>query len=176
MLASVSETEAVGYVYFDYNDPKSYEPETITRSLLKQLLFKLRTVPDTLQQLCDESLQKGKSVEAASLKQHLLLMLTKFEHVYLVFDALDEISVELSKDVLALINEFRNAGANIFCTGRINTPRVRGQLGNPAVTEIRANQEDIVGYITVRLDREHGYDEESNQQILDCLVDKAQGQ
>ena len=52
---------------------------------------------------------------------------------------------------------------------------MRTELGNPAVTEIRANEDDIVRYITGRLDREYDYDDESKQKIADCLVEKADG-
>jgi len=76
---------------------------------------------------------------------------------------------------MALLSDFRYAGARIFCTSRINTARVRDDLGNPVVAEILANREDIIHYITTRLDREYDYDDESKQKIFDCLVEKVEG-
>jgi len=172
----VSKNEAIGYIYFDYNDPKSFEPESILRNLLTQLLFHLQTVPDSIEALHDECRQKGKSPDMSDLKQHLTVTCAKFNGVFLLFDALDEISAENSKDVMLLLSDFRNAaGTRIFCTSRINTPRVRDELGNPAVYEILANQGDIVQYIGMRLDREYDYDDESKQMILNCLVARAEG-
>jgi hypothetical protein len=170
-----SSTESVGYIYFDYNDPKSFQPENIVRSLLKQLLFNLSTIPDVIETHHKDCSKKGKSVDIATLKQQLLLTIPTFDRVFLLFDALDEIPTEYSKEVMSLMSNFRNAGARLFCTSRINTARIRGELGSPAVTEIRANHDDIVDYITGRLDQEYDYDEESKQTILDCLVEKADG-
>jgi len=132
-------------------------------------------MPNALEKLHDECKQKGKSPDILAWKQQLTMTIAKFDCVFLLFDALDEISVECCKDVMALLSDFRNARARIFCTSRINTARIRNELGNPVVAEILANQEDIVRYITTRLDHEYDYDDESKQKILDCLVQKAEG-
>jgi len=169
-------SEAIGYIYFDYNDPKSFQPDNILRNLLKQLLFKLRTMPEAVEKLYDDFMQNGRSADTLAMKQQLALTLAKFDRVVLLFDALDEISVECYKDVIALLSDFRHAGSRIFCTSRINTARVRDELGNPAVAEILANQEDIIHYVTTRLDREYDDDDEIiKQKILDCVVEKAEG-
>jgi hypothetical protein len=168
-------TEAIAYIYFDYNDPKSFQPENIIRSLLKQLLFSWPIIPDGVEEHYDICSKKGKSADIMTLKQQFLFTLAKFGRVFLLFDALDEISSEYSKEVMSLISDLRNAGPKIFCTSRINTTRVRDELGYPAVTEIRANEDDIMHYITGRLDREYDYDDESKQKIVDCLVEKADG-
>lgn len=165
----------IAYIYFDYNDPKSFEPETIVRSLLKQLLFNLATVPDGVEEHYNACTSKGKAADTMTLKQQLLLTIAKIDRVFLLFDALDEISSEYSKEVMSLIADISKAGPKIFCTSRINTARVRDELGNPVVTEIRANVDDIVHYINGRLDKEYDYDDESKQKIADCLVQKADG-
>jgi hypothetical protein len=170
-----SSTEAVGYIYFDYNDQKSFQPDNIVRSLLKQLLFKLSTIPNVIETLYNECMKQGKAVDITAIKQQLLLIIPTFDCVFLLFDALDEVSPEYSKGVMSLISDFRNAGAQILCTSRIDTARVRDELGSPTVTEIRANHDDILDYITGRLDREYDYDEESKQAIQDRLVEKADG-
>jgi hypothetical protein len=168
-------TQAIAYIYFDYNDPKSFQPENIIRSLLKQLLFNLSIIPDGVEEHYDVCSKKGRSADKITLKQQLILALSKFNRVFLLFDALDEVSSEYSKEVMSLLSDFRDAGPKIFCTGRINTARTREELGNPAVTEIRANEDDIVHYIIGRLDREYDYDDDSKQKIVDCLVQKADG-
>jgi len=126
-----SSTEAIGYIYFDYNDPKSFQTENLIRSLLKQLLFNLQSVPDGIENHHEECSKKGISADITILKQQLLLGLAKFDRTFFLFDALDEISLEYSKEVMSLISDLRNARARIFCTSRINTARVRDELGNP---------------------------------------------
>jgi hypothetical protein len=163
------------YIYFDYNDPSSYEPENIIRSLLKQLLFSLPTLPDGVKEYYEGCSEKGKSADTTTLKQQLLAVIAKFDRVYLLFDALDEISSQHSKEVMSLIRDFCNTEKKVICTSRINTARVRSELGDPTVTEIRANEDDIARYISERLDREYDYDQDSKQQIMDCLVIKADG-
>jgi len=134
-------------------------------------------MPESVEKLHDECKQKGRSPDSLAWKQQLTWTFAKFDRVFLLFDALDEISVECCKDseVMALLSDFRYAGARIFCTSRINTARVRDDLGNPVVAEILANREDIIHYITTRLDREYDYDDESKQKIFDCLVEKVEG-
>jgi len=132
-------------------------------------------MPESVEKLHDECKQKGKTPDILAWKQQLMLTFAKFDRVFLLFDALDEISVECCKDVMGLLSDFRNARTRIFCTGRINTARIKNELGNPVVSEILANHEDIIHYITTRLDREYDYDDESKQKILDCLVEKAEG-
>jgi hypothetical protein len=170
-----SSAEAIGYIYFDYNDTKSFQPENIVRSFIKQLLFRRSTIPEVIETHHNECTKTGKTIDIAMLKRQLLLMIPTLDCVFLLFDALDEISVESLREVMLLINDFRKTGAKIFCTSRINTIRVRDELGSPATTEIRANHDDIVDYITGQLDREYDYDEESKQEILDSLVEKADG-
>jgi hypothetical protein len=170
-----SSTESVGYIYFDYNDPKSFRPDSIVRSLLKQLLFNFPAIPELIETHHNDCAKQGKAVDLATFKRQLLLTIPTFDRVFLLFDALDEIPTEYSKEVMLLMSDFRNAGARLFCTSRINTARVRDELGTPAVTEIRANHDDIMDYIMGRLDQEYDYDEESKQTILDCLVEKADG-
>jgi hypothetical protein len=175
LKTGTSQTQAIGYIYFDYNDPNSFQLENIVRSLLKQLLFNLQIVPETIEGLYDGCLQKGEAAGFATLKEQLLSNLTKFRRALFLFDALDEVSTEYIRDIMALISDFRNAQVKVFCTSRINTSRVREELGGPTVTEIYAKDEDIAQYIRVRLDREYDYDEESKQQIVDALVKKAEG-
>jgi len=75
------------------------------RSLLKQLLFNLRTVIDGVETHYEVCLRKGKSADITTLIQQLILALAKFDRVFLLFDAFDEISSEYSKEVMSLISD-----------------------------------------------------------------------
>ena len=162
------------YTYFDYNDPKSYAPENIIRVLLKQILFKSPLLPRELEKFYDECKRQGKSPDKSSLKQYLFSTWSAFERAIVLFDALDECSPKMFKETIEIIGELRVARAKVFCTSRTNASEIREKLGNPPVTEIRANHEEVVNYISTRLDWEWDYDVESKQTILDSFVDKAE--
>ena len=166
---------AVAYIYFDYNDPKSQTLETVIRSLLKQLLFKFALLPRELESLYDECLQKGKPTDMSALRKHLISSCSHFQRVIVLFDALDECTPTNLRETTEIIGELRKAGVKVFCTSRINTSQVREKLGNPLVTEIQANQEDIINYISNRLNKEWDYDEESREKISDSLIANAKG-
>jgi len=95
--------------------------------------------------------------------------------VTFLFDALDEVTTQHSKKVTAMLAELHLVGAKVFCTSRINTAKVREELGNPAVMEIVANSEDVINYLETRLGEEWIYDDENKQKIVNCLVKKAMG-
>lgn len=168
-------SSAMAYIYFDYNDPKSQASETVIGSLLKQLLFKLALLPRELESLYDECLQRGKSADISTLQKHLILSCSRFQRVIVLFDALDECTPANFRKMAEIIGDLRKTGVKVFSTSRIDTPQVREKLGNPSVTEIQANQEDIITYISARLEKEWDYDEESRDIILDSLMANAKG-
>ena len=175
LLGTASQTTAVAFIYFDYTDPKSCEPENIIRSILKQLLYKVRTLPEAIENIHKQCSEEGKPVDLSVLMENLkILIRTKFEAIFL-FDALDEVTTQQSKKVTAMLAEFHLVGAKVFCTSRINTAKVREELVDPVVMEIVANSEDVINYLETRLDEEWDYDDESKQAIVDCLVNKAMG-
>jgi hypothetical protein len=148
LLDTASQTTAIAFIYFDYTNSKSCEPETIIRIVLKHLLYKLRTLPEAIEQLYNEFREKGKPADLSALTANLkILMRTKFEQVIFLFDALDEVTTQHSKKVMALIGQFHVVGAKVFCTSRINTAKVQEELGNPAMIVILANSEDVINYV-----------------------------
>jgi hypothetical protein len=170
-----TESAAMAYIYFDYNDPKSQEPETVIRSLLKQLLFKPTLLIPELESLYDECIQKGKSADMSTLRKHMISICSYFQSIIILFDALDECTSINFRETAEIICELRKTEVKVFSTSRINTPQIREKLGNPLVIEIQANQEDIINYISIRLDKEWDYDEESREKISDSLIVNAKG-
>ena len=85
----------LGYIYFDYNDRKTWWAENVIRSLFKQIHnyqigWKL-TVTKWLKWV--------KSPDIATLKNQLLLAFAKVDWVLFLFDALYEISAACSKGI-----------------------------------------------------------------------------
>jgi hypothetical protein len=175
LAARSGEVSAVAYVYFDYNDLQSQARDNIIRSLLKQLLFHWAILPRELEQIFERSIERGKTANGETLKEHLISTCSHVGSVFVLFDALDECTRENFDQAAELICDLKNAGAKIFCTSRIDTSQVREKLGHPLVTEIKAHNEDVLNYVSGRLYREWEYDEESRRKILEALVLNATG-
>ncbi|KAI4941700.1 hypothetical protein J4E91_010574 [Alternaria rosae] len=84
------ERKVTVYFYFDFNDAQKQVPELMLRSLLRQLLQRLVTIPEGVDMLFS-SCKNGK--EQPSLPELLTVtpgVMRQFSHVYVVLDALDE--------------------------------------------------------------------------------------
>jgi hypothetical protein len=167
---------AIAYIYFDYNDAQSQQPENVVRSLLKQILFQWPLLPKELEKFYEECLTNNRSADMTTLKKQLISSVSKSDRVIILFDALDECTTANFNDVAKLTCELRNAGVKTFCTSRIRTQDVCQKLGNPSVTEIQAHSEDVLNYISTRLDNEWEYDEEGKEEIIESLILNAEGQ
>ena len=177
LIKATADDRAFAYIYFDYNDTKSQLLENVIRSLLKQLLLKSPLLPPELEKFYDDCSKRGITIGIADLRKHLISACSRFQHVIVLFDALDECATtpESFGETAKLSIELRDAGVKVFCTSRIRTMDVCEKLGNPSVTEIRAAKEDVTTYVLSRLDTEWEYGEEGKERIADSLVRDAQG-
>jgi len=107
ILSISNRKAALAYVYFDYNDRERQTPENILAELLKQLEFQLPDPPNVIppiyphiQELYDISLKHGKRPSLTDLEYWLTSIGTKFDQVYLVFDALDECDEQTQRSFL----------------------------------------------------------------------------
>jgi len=163
---------SVAYVYFDDNNSKRQASEVV-RSLLVQVLGSQTVIPREIEDLYDEFNRRSTTPDAAIFKRHLLSLLSRFPSSFVLFDAMDELDAETVTAVTALVSDLTHAGARVLCTS--NTVSLKTQLGEPEHVEIRAHDDDLVNYLTTRLNKEWEYDDEFKQEIVETLTEKAHG-
>ena len=164
---------SVAYVYFDDTNSKRHIIETVIRSLLAQVLFGQTAVPREIEDLYDEYNRRSTTPDVAIFKRHLMSHFSRFPSSFVSFDGLDELAQQNVTVVMTLVRDIIEAGARVFCTS--NTVSVKAQLGEPEVVEIRAHDDDILSYLTTRLNKEWEYDDEFKQEIAETLTGKAGG-
>ncbi|KKZ68227.1 hypothetical protein EMCG_06118 [[Emmonsia] crescens] len=85
-------TLALAYFYFDFSDPDKITPESMTRSLIKQLCHQCRDLPQGLISLYETSQKRNHEPEASELGTALRNFIERFGECFIVLDALDECS------------------------------------------------------------------------------------
>jgi hypothetical protein len=107
------------YFYFDFNDAQKQDPELMLRSLLRQLLQRLVTIPSGVNALfssCDNG-QRGPSVDA--LLEVTRQAAQEFTQVYVVLDALDECTQRSElMDVLEAVAGWKLDNLHLLMTSR----------------------------------------------------------
>lgn len=85
---------ALAYHYFDFSDPRKQACEGLITSLIHQLFLYSPRVPEDLERLYKET-HRQSTFTIPALTATFCSMLTKFEQVYIVIDALDECKSDL---------------------------------------------------------------------------------
>lgn len=94
---------ALAYFYFDFSDPDKMTPESMTRSLIKQLWGQSRDVPPALASLYETFKDRMFPPEPNELLTTLRNIIESFNESFIVLDALDECS-----DVSELLHIIRD--------------------------------------------------------------------
>ena len=99
----VSNAFAVLYFYFDFNDAEKQRDEDLLRSLVSQLCLRSSAVPAELESLYTSCMNGARQPSCQMLLVTLLQMMTPFEEVFIIIDALDESVAK--PELLAAIEE-----------------------------------------------------------------------
>ncbi|CZR67570.1 uncharacterized protein PAC_17469 [Phialocephala subalpina] len=113
---------ALAYYYFRFDDQEKPNIMTLSRSLIKQLYCCRPNTPEAVEALY-KYCENGQSPDADDLRTALVATIRGFSAVYLVLDALDEYSLEVSerKKVLDFIRQIHRVNLknlHILCTSR----------------------------------------------------------
>jgi hypothetical protein len=111
---STTSAQVLLYFFFDFNDTNKQTLENMLRSLVYQLYQKQPNARGPLNQLWGSTRGDNQQLSKNSLRDVLLVMLSKVTKVNIVLDALDESSTR--NDVLAWLRDVLEAKS---CTCRI---------------------------------------------------------
>ena len=166
---------AVLYIYLSDIDLQRQTPSPILRSLLKQVVGQLDTVPADVSQMYQLSVATASNPDPLTLTENLKTCLTRFETVYLLFDAIDECG-DRQATVINLVQELLHLpSVKILLTSRDPEPQ---RLPGPPVLvrlTVKARDHDIRTFLTVKLDTDTNLSHDLKTEIIEVISEKADG-
>ena len=154
---------AVACFYVDFAAREEQSPTNILGSLLKQIVGGLKKIPDEIRETFQDYKQVigGRGLRVPEIVE-MLQTVTSLRPTFICVDALDECVERHRPEVLDSLKKILEKSPNtrIFLTGR---EHIRGEiernLGRKAeILSIKTNNDDIVGYIRMRLSKDTALD------------------
>ena len=156
---SQEKNTAVAYFYCDFAAREEQSMTNILGSLLKQIVSGLERIPDEISQTFHdrEGVLNKRRLRIPEIVK-LLQDATSLQPTYICVDAVDECVERHRLEVLDLLRQILEKSSNtrILLTGRRH---IRGEIdgylgGRAAILSIKPNNDDIVGYIRMRLSKD----------------------
>ncbi|RJE23332.1 Ankyrin repeat protein [Aspergillus sclerotialis] len=175
-------TIGIAFFYFIFNDETKQDDSAMIRALLLQLAGQLQDCQKDLARL--HNLYQPGTPPVEVLIEYLRYMIRRFQHVYILLDALDE-SPRYSKreGVLAILERIRKwclPGLHLLVTSR-DEPDIRESL-SPAFDEdvtLRNDEvnKDISNFVSFQLKTNPSFQkwQEYHDEIQQTLTERAQG-
>jgi hypothetical protein len=140
----------IAYIYCNFRRQYEQKPEDLIASLLKQLLQKLSSVPDSVKTVYNQHKDKHTRPSVDEILKALESVIATFSRVYIAVDALDECQLSggcRPKFLSSILGLQARTGAKLFITSR-PLPDIRKEFKNCLSLEILASDEDIRRYLT----------------------------
>lgn len=167
---------AVIHFYFDYNDEKNQKAGDLIRSLLKQMVYQLDSVPDDVVTAYRRASEKGREPNRRSFIELISTCARKFSKIFILIDAYDE-CVEGERGLLTEFFDLLEGGVNLFTyiTTRVHLRNdLKDKFQRAIELEIRASDEDVTKYLTERLAEKH-LNLDLKKKIVGMISDRAEG-
>ena len=150
---------AVACFYVDFAAREEQTPTNMLGSLLKQIVGRLEGIPDEISQTFRDH---KKAIGGRGPRVHeivkMLQTVTALRPTFICVDALDECVEGHRPEVLDSLRQIlaKSPKTRIFLTGR---QHIRGEIerhlaGKEVILSINPNNDDIVGYIQMRLNKD----------------------
>ena len=150
---------AIACFYADFTAWEEQSPTNILGSLLKQIVAGLEKIPDKISRMFQDHKKVigGRELGVPEIVK-LLQDATSLQPTYICIDAVDECVERNRPQVLDSLRQIleKSSDTRIFLAGRRH---VRGEIdrhlgGRAAILTIKPNNDDIVGYIRMRLSKD----------------------
>jgi len=154
---------SVSCFYVDFAARGEQSPTNILGSLLKQTVAGLERIPDEISRAFQNNKKVigGRKLRVAEIAK-MLQTVTSLHPTFICVDALDECVEGNRPEILDSLRRVLEESPNtrIFLTGRRH---IRGEVnkyfcGRTTVLSIKPNQDDIVGYVRMRLSKDTSLD------------------
>ena len=153
------ENIAVACFYVDFAAREEQSPANILGSLLKQIVGGLKTIPEEIKQTFQDHKKVigGRGLRVQEIVR-MLQTVTSLQRTFICVDALDECVEGHQPEVLDSLGQILEKSPNtrIFLTSRLH---IRDEVERyltvrAAVLSIKPSNDDIVGYIRMRLSKD----------------------
>jgi len=150
---------AVTFFYPDFAARKEHSPANILGSLLKQIVGGMEKIPDEISRTFQDHKKVigGRELRVPEIVK-MLQDVTSLQPAFICVDAMDECVEGHRPEVLDSLRQIleKSSGTRIFLTGRRH---IRGEIDRhlgkgAAILSIKPNNDDIVGYIRMRLSKD----------------------
>lgn len=138
----------VVYIYCDYTKQYEQTPDSLIASILKQLLQNQSRLSGHIWKTFDHQTNSGTRPSADEIYALLQSTLSEFSQVYIVVDAVDELSDsgQVRRTLLSKLNALQEIDiVNLMVTSRF-IPQIKQELHDPRRLEIRASDDDVRRY------------------------------
>jgi len=153
------ENIAVACFYVDFAAREEQSPANILGSLLKQIVRGLGTIPEEIKETFQDHMKVigGRGLRVPEIVK-MLQTVTSLRRTFICVDALDECVEGYQPEVLDSLRKILEKSANtrIFLTARRH---IRGEIerylgARAVILSIKPSNDDIVGYIRIRLSKD----------------------
>jgi len=139
----------IAYIYCNYRRREKQKLVDLLESLLKQLVQKQPSMPESIKSLYKHHRDRGTSPPLVEILRVLYSVVANYSRVFIIIDALDECQV-FGGDRSRLLSEIFNlqveTEVNFFATSRF-IPEVMAIFQGSMMLEIRASDEDVLEYV-----------------------------
>jgi hypothetical protein len=140
----------------------------VFRSILRQFLDQLPTIPDSVSSVYNDTHLRG-DLDQFECERLITELVREIGNAHLVIDALDECYSEHRASILQTLRHLSQAqGLRLLVTSRPHSPDITAAFAHHAHLTISAQAEDIRAYIHQELDRNGIYDI-ADEQFIDEL-------
>ena len=174
---------AVLSLYCDYQAQKDQSAVNMIGCLLRQVALREPRIPGEIKRAFDESKRGGcQSLRLTDMVKLFVKTISSFELVYLCVDAMDEVLRQHRSEFLRALRQIIQDAPNVrlFLTGR---PYICGELDKHLtkgayIIQILADQEDIIRYLSQKMDEDDDQDpdlmtEDLRGDIMKIMLEKA---
>jgi len=170
---------AVACFYADFAAREEQSPANILGSLMKQIVGGLERIPDEISRTFQDHKQVigGRELRVPEIVK-MLQDATSLQPTFICVDAVDECAERHRPEVLDSLRQILEGSPDtrIFLTGRRH---IRGEMdrhlgGRAAILSIKPNNDDIVGYIRMRLSKDtypDAMDSDLEQEIIKSITE-----
>jgi len=171
----------VVHYYFEYNRRESQRADEVVKSLLKQLIYQLDTIPENVEQAYQQFETRGliATPNFDSFVEFFIACSRKFfTKVFIFLDAYDESLDEERRALVNALDKMLKSGPKIYVyiTTRSHlVSELSKELGVVKKLEIKAVDSDISKYLSKKLEPEKDLDPEIESNIKSSILTNAKG-
>lgn len=146
----------IAYLYCNFRRQHEQKPSNLLESILKQLVQKQCTVPESVRSLYSHhTTTKQTRPLVEEISKVLRSVITNYSRCFIIVDALDECQISDGgrKQFLSEIFDLQiQTGINVFATSRF-IPDIEKYFEGSITVEIRASDEDVERYVDGHMSR-----------------------